>query len=127
MWLCIATFSLDGREIYAINDKQEICKIDLEELRLVNKRAIKELSDPEEIKSSHIKQVTPWTFAIGSVRKVKNERNKGISEPCLHIISGDISDQKEELKIQVFKMPIKSEYMSPSQSVIFSSLYIKER
>ena len=97
--------------------KQELCKIDLQELKIVLKRKIKELSNPEEVISSHIQQLTPWTFAIGSVIQ---------TEPYLHLIYGDISDLKEELKIKASEMPL-FETFALQKSVIFRTLYVKER
>lgn len=113
---------MDGKEIYAINHQQEICKIGVQGSRLVVRRRIHKLSNPEEVVSSHILQLTPWTFAIGSVRKMNGRRD----EPCLHLISGDISDQKEEPIIRVFPMPI-PEFNKLNEYVTFRSLYVKER
>jgi hypothetical protein len=114
----IATFSLDGRFIYAINEKQEVCKIDLQDSKIVMKRKIEGLSNPEEVMSSHIQQVTPWMLAIGSVMKFG-----GNLKPYLHLVYGDISDQKEELKIKTLEMAT----FDTQKPVIFRTLYIKER
>ena len=115
--LQIATFSLCGRYIYGVNNKQEICKINLQELKIVMKRKIKGLDDPEEVISTHLQQVTPWIFAIGSVIK---------TEPYFHLVYGDISGQEEELKIKAFEMPL-IETFDIEKPVIFRTLYVKER
>ena len=108
------------------------------------KRKIDRLSDSEGIILSHIQQVTPSTFAIGSVEKIEVEtevieRNKRrrdeeykVDEPekakfksCLHLVSGDISDLKKELEIKTFEIPLLQS--DPNRAIIFRSLYIKER
>jgi len=124
----IATFSLDGRYIYTINSQQEICTIDLQDFSLVRKRRVEGLSNPEEVISSHIQQLTQWVFAIGSMIKIKveNPEDEASFKPCLHVIFRDISDPKKEPRKRVYEIPI-SESASPSQSVIFRSLCIKER
>ncbi len=81
------------------------------------KRKIEGLSNPEEVISSHIQQVTPWIFAIGSVIK---------TEPYLHLVYGDISDQHDELKIKAFEMPLFEKFDS-QKPVIFRTFYLKER
>ncbi len=115
--LQIATFSLDGKYIYAINKQQEICKINLQESKIVMKRTLEGLSNPEEVISTHLQQVTPWIFAIGSVIK---------TEPYFHLVYGDISGQEEELKIKAFEMPL-IETFDIEKPVIFRTLYVKER
>jgi len=110
---CSATFSLDGRSIYAINEKQELCEINCQDLSLVIKRKIGELS---EMISSHIQQLMPGTFAIGSVKNPEKEKS------YVHIISGDISDSEKELRIKRFEMSF-----DPKKHGIFRFLYVKER
>ena len=114
---------MGGKFIYAVNHKQELCKIDFEELKIVMKRKIEGLSNPEEVISSHIQQVTPWIFAIGSLMKVENEG--AIFKPYFHLVYGDIEDEKE-LKIKPFEMPLFEKFDS-KKPVIFRTLYIKER
>jgi len=88
------------------------------------KRKIEGLSNPEEVISSHIQQVTPWMFAIGSMMKVdKEEANL---KPHLHLVYGEIADQEEELKIKAFEMPLLETFDS-KEPVIFRTLYVKER
>lgn len=134
---------MDGRYIYAINDKQEVCKIDFEGFSLVMKRKLEGLSNPEGEISSHIKQVAPFIFAIGSVLKVKaankeykasfkpylhqatNREYEANFQPYLHLVSGDLFDPKEELTTKAFE--ISSLASDPNRPVVFRSLYVKER
>ncbi len=121
--LCEATFSWDGRSIYAINGKQEICQIDFQGSRVVLKRKIEGLSNPEKILSSYIQQVNPLVFAIGSFVKVESKKGE-VFKPWFHLVSGDFSDEEKNIQIKmVLEVP-----SSPFKSkVIFRSLYIKER
>ncbi len=131
-----ATFSWDGREIYAINEKQEICQIDFETSRILTKRKVKGLSDSERVISSHIQQVTPLAFAIGSVEKIGDEVIEKFKESLpakaefksyLHIVSGDISEEKSEKKLKIKAFEIPSLQFDQDKTIIFRSLYIKER
>jgi len=91
------------------------------------KRKIEGLSNPEEVISSHIQQVTPWMFAIGSMMKVENEGDGEANlKPYLHLVYGDIADQEGELKIKAFEMPLLETFDS-KKSVILRTLYVKER
>jgi len=121
----IATFGLGGKYIYAINEKQELCKIDLQDLKIVMKTKIKGLEDPEEATSSHIQQLTPWIFVIGSVIKATDDEGANL-KPYFHLVSGNISDQDEELKIKFFEMPL-LETFDTKKPVIFRTMYLKER
>ncbi len=87
------------------------------------KRKIEGLGNPDEVISSHIQQLTPWIFTIGSVMKTDYGAS---SKPYLHLIRGDISDLKEELKIKPFEMTLFEPFDS-KKSVIFRTLYLKER
>jgi len=115
---------LNGKYIYAINDKQEFWKIDFGASKILMKRKIEGLSNPEEAISSHIKQLTPWIFAIGSVMKIEDGAN---FKPYLHLICGDMSDPKEELKIKILEMPLLPNLENQNQTVVFRSFYIKQR
>jgi len=117
---------LDGRSIYAINDQQEICKIDFENSKIEMKREVGGLSDPESVVSSHIRQVTPSIFAVGSVIKNESQYTEEKMQPCVSIVCGDLSDPNEELKKKTFEMPSLRPF-DPKQKAIFRSLYIKER
>ena len=124
----IATFSLDGKYVYAINEKQEICQIDLQDTRIIMKRTINGLSNPEEVISSHIQQLAPGIFVIGSMmkRKVENPEDEKDFKPCLSIISGDISNSKAEIKMNLYEMPLLKE-AEQKKSLMFRSLFVKER
>lgn len=113
---------MDGRFIYAINDEQELCKIDFQDLKIVMRRKVEGLCNPKEVFSSHIQQLTPWSFVIGSVMKADGVNLK----PCLHLVSGDISDLEEQLKIKTFEMPV-IETFDHQKSVVFRTFYVKER
>ncbi len=108
------------------------------------KRQIDRLSGSEGRILSHIQQVTPLAFAIGSVEKIdveteaieRTKRSRDefykVDEPekakfksCLHLVSGDISDLKKELEIKTFEIPLLQS--NPNRAIIFRSLYIKER
>lgn len=59
--------------------------------------------------------------------KVKNPENSEAKFMTdLHLVYGDISDQEEELKIKRFEMPL-FEACDSQKSVIFRTLYLKER
>jgi len=92
------------------------------------KRTINGLSNVEEVISSHIQQLTPLVFAIGSLLKTKSEipENERNFSPCLHVVSGDISDSKQELKISVFERPF-LQTIKQKKSAIFRFLFVKER
>ncbi len=115
---------MDGNHIYAINRQQEICKIDLQDSKIVMKRKIEELSDPQKVTSSHIQQLTPWTFVIGSV--INHDGSAENFKPHLHLVNGDISDPEERLRITAFEIPLFEKFDS-EKPVVFRSLYIKER
>ena len=117
---------MDGREIYAINSQQELCKIDVQSLDIVNKRRLKEELDPEKVKISHIRQVTPWIMAVGCLVKPEKEEMVQWEKPFLFLICGDFSDQNAKLTVEVFKMPSSTSFFR-NQSLVFRSLYIKER
>ncbi len=89
------------------------------------KRTISELSG---IVSSHIQQLTPWTFAIGSMmkRKVEDPENEKALKPCLHVLCGDISDPKSEIKINLYEMPF-FKTIEHKNSAIFRFLFVKEK
>ncbi len=86
------------------------------------RRKIEELSDPENVTSSHIKQVTPSVLVIGSIVKSEGEEMK----PCVYVVCGDIADLNQELKKRVFEMPC-FEQSDPKKKAVFRSLYVKER
>lgn len=122
--------------MYAINEKQEICKIDYESPRILMKRKIEGLSNSEGIVSSHIQQVTPLVFAIGSIEKtevenevvLKNLPEKTTFRSYLHVVSGDISeDAQGELQIKAFEIPLLLFQADSNKAIIFRSLFIKER
>ncbi len=123
------TFSLDGRYIYAINDKQEVCKIDFQDSRILMKRKIEALSDFDNVISSHIKQVTPYIFAIGSIFKIKvaNSEFEASFQPYLHLVSGDLFDSHEEEELKIKAIEIPSLASDPNRAIVFRSLYVKER
>jgi len=115
-------FSVDGREIYAINEQQEFCRINLRDLKtIVSKIKIPGLADPEKTVSRHISHVAPLIFAIGFIRK-KTKNSIETFKPYFQIISGDIFDLNQELKMKEFSMPKIND-----NPVLFRSLYIKER
>jgi len=111
-----ATFSVDGRYIYAVNDKQDLCEIDCQNLSLVTKRRVEQIS---EMSSSHIQQLMPGVFVIGSTMKGGNPENDQL---YVHIVSGDIWDPIKELRIKRIEMSFE-----PKKPVIFRFLYVKER
>jgi len=117
-----ACFSVDGRHIYAINEKQEVCRIDLSDMKIISRRVIRELSDPENVKSTHLMQVTASIFAVGST--IKN--GEGCSEPYIHLVQGDISDPECQLKIKEFHIPSTNNSIT-NIPVRFRFLYVKER
>jgi len=96
---------------------------------MLMKRTIPELSNPEGVILSHIKQLTPWTFAIGSVVKtgVENPEDEANFKPYLHIVRGDVSELKEELKTKTFEIPIVLDSSDLNKAMVFRSLYVKER
>jgi len=115
-------FSVDGREIYAINEQQELCRINLRDLKtIVSKIKIPGLDNPEKIVSRHIFHVAPLIFAIGFIRK-KTKNSIETFKPYFQIISGDIFDLNQELKMKEFSMPKIND-----NPILFRSLYIKER
>jgi len=111
-------------EIYAINEKQRICHIDLRDLKITMKRKIRELSNPEEVISSHIQQVTLGTFAIGSV--IKESSEEAIFKCYLHLIHGDILDPNEDLQIKKFEMPLLGTFDS-KKLITFRTIFVEER
>ena len=126
-WSFLASFSLDGNYIYTINEKQEICKIYLGDLKIAMKRRIEGLSNPEEVISSHIQQVTPKIFAIGSVIRTEVENPEQANfKAYLHLVCGDFADLKEELGVKKFETPL-LEAFDPKRPLVFRTLYIKER
>ena len=108
-----------------MNEEHELCKIDLQGFNLIMKRSIGILSDYEGVMSSHIKQITPGMFAIGSMIKMEKEDELSL-KPYFHLVSGNISDQDEELKIKFFEMPL-LETFDTKKPVIFRTMYLKER
>ena len=119
---------MDEDCIYAINEKEEICKIYCDDLKIVMKRKIEGLSNPKEIISSHIQQLTPCVFAIGSVVQIEpeNPEVEANLKPYLHLVCGDLSNPKEELGIRKYEMSF-SETFDPKKPVIFRTLYIPEK
>ncbi len=103
-----------------MNEEQELCKIDLQGFSLIMKRSIGIF---EGAMSSHIKQITPWMFVIGSVVKAEAGLNL---RPHLFLVSGNISDQEEKLKITPFEMPL-VERFETKRPVIFRTMYLKGR
>jgi len=120
-----AAFSVNGREIYAINENQELCIIDFcgdFGNQTVLKRKIPGLDeDPQKVISNHILQITPYILAIGSIIKTTE-----IIKPYLHIICGDLLDLDSQLKIKEFYLP-KLESLGLGDPIIFRSVFIKER
>ncbi len=106
-----------------MNEEHELCKIDLQGFNLIMKRSLGRKSDSVEVMSSHIKQISPWMFAIGSVVKMEDEMNL---RPHLFLVSGNISDQEEKLKIEPFEMPL-VETFNTKKPVIFRTMYVKGR
>ena len=80
------------------------------------KRRIEQLSSKI---SSHIQQLMPGVFAIGSVMKDENPENE---KAYVHIISGEIWNSKKDLRIKGYEMSF-----DPKKPVIFRFLYVKER
>ena len=78
---------------------------------------------------SHIHQVTPLNFAIGSVEKLEGDERsqpeKAKLNSYLHIVSGNFSDMKRKLEATTWKIPL--EVTDLNRTIIFRSLYIKER
>ena len=125
-----ATFSLDGRYVYAINDQQEVCKIDFQGFQVVGKSRIEVLGNPEVVISAHIKQVAPYIFAIGSTFKTqatKDSEFEASFKPYLHLVSGDLFDSQEEGELKIKAIEIPSLASDPNRAIVFRSLYVKER
>jgi len=122
-----ATFSLDGRYIYAINKDQEICIINFHrelENKIVLKRVIPGL-DAKTMISTHILQIPSNMLIIGSIERTIEDLNE-ITKLYLHVICGDISDHNSELKIKEFNVS-KLESLDHKHPIIFRSFYVKER
>jgi len=121
-----AAFSMDGRDIYAMNEKQEFCVISVQDLdTIVSKRKIPGLDDPEMVTSKQILQISPFIMAVGSLRKTTEESTQRM-KPYLHVVCGDLFDVNSELRIREFPV-LKLESFSLEKRIAFRFLFIKER
>ena len=94
-------------------------------MKIVSRRIIQELSDPENAKSTHIMQVTPSIFAIGSI--IKNAHNNLAEKPYLHVIEGDLSDPETNLKINAWELISSIKKFYHNKPTVLRSFYLKER
>jgi len=92
------------------------------------KRKIEGLSNNEEVTSSHIQQLTPRVFAIGSVfqTETENPEIEAVFRSCFHLVCGDFSDLKKEFRTQKFEIPFSMTF-DPKKPVIFRTLHVKEK
>jgi len=114
----------------AINKNQELCLIDFHQeskIKIILKRKIPGLEDPQKFASIHILQITPHILALGSILKTVEESSETeIIKPYFHIFSGDLSDMNSELKMKEFYLP-KLKSLDQKYPIIFRSLFVKER
>jgi len=121
----LATFSVDGEVIYAINYHQELFTLDPLKAQIISKRKIDEIGDISSVIPTQMMQVTPEIMVIGSMCKAPQEQLES-STPYLLILSGDLLDPQAKLKLVRFKMNLLGR-ISPEKLPDFRFHYVKER
>ena len=118
----LATFSLDGGVIYAINYHQELLLIDPITAMIISKRKIDELKDFQTVISIQMMQIDPKLIVIGSLCKSPSE-GFGSSIPYLFVLSGDLLSPEAKIDLISFKMSLKGK-IDPEKLLYFRFLYV---
>ncbi len=118
---CLATFSLDGGFIYAINYDQELCILDPLSVKVLSKRKIDEFGNISHMIPTQMMQLTSEIMVIGSICKDPEGQIEN-STPYLLVLCGDLLDAQSKLSFTPFQMSL-----SPEKMPDFRFHYVKER
>lgn len=117
----VATFSLDGGIIYAINYHQELFLIDPLNAQVVSKRKLDGFGNTP----TQMMQLTPEIMVIGSICSGPEEQIES-STPYLFVMYGDLLDAQAKLNFFLFQMN-SNQIMHPEKLPDFRFHYVKER
>jgi len=125
--LILATFSLDGSVIYAINDHQELFLIDPLNVQILFKRRINELGISSDMIPTQMMQVTSNIMVIGCLCKSSQEQIED-STPYLLILTGDLLNPEAKMDLKSSSM-ISGQIrkINPEKLPDFRFHYVKER
>ncbi len=125
MQFIIATFSVDGGLIYAMNYHKELFFIDPMNAQIVSKRKIDELETIFTTIPTQMMQISPRIMVIGSLCKSLQDPIEN-SNPYLLLLCGDLLDPDARFSSYNFKMHL-SQAIKPEKLPDFRFHYVKER